>query len=231
MCRHKILFPITKSLFIFALLLSSTLDCFSQDKDAAFWPGIKLSHPFNDKLKETVFIQERIENNISKHDNIFFDFCTSYQIFKNLDAEAAYVYVNHVNSDNSHSNQHQFYFDFVWKQKISKRFKFKYTPQFQMQWTDINTSPNGKISENFLRNKFALEYRLKKRIQPFVFIEFRSNVTRQPFYFNRTRYSAGTTFHLHKKIDIDVYYMLQRGYNEGSPDDLYIIVINFCKEI
>jgi len=217
--------------FLFFLGIFAVVYGKSQDNDAAFWPGIKINHPFNDRISENLFIQERIENNITKAQNTFIDLCTSVKIIKNLNIEGAYVYVFHTNLDNTHNFQQQFYCDLNWKIKISKRFKFKYTPQFQMQWTDINTSADGKISEDYLRNKFTLEYRLKKRINPFAFIEYRTNLSRQPVYLNRTRYNIGTSFHLHHKLDIDVYYMIQKGYFEGTPNNLYIIGVNFCKEI
>jgi len=217
-------------LLIFVCLLHVSKS-FAQENDAAFWPGIKLHYKYNKKIMGNLFIQERLQNNYTKHDNLFVDYCTSYELSKHYEAELAYVFVDHVNADKSQSFQHQIYFDITSKFKLYKKLHFKYTPLFQIQWTDVNSSPSGKIPDKYLRNKFCLEYKLKKRIEPFVFIEWRTNLKRIPYYVNRTRYCVGTSFHLHHKFDIDLYYMIQHGYNENTPDYMYISGINFSKEL
>ena len=219
-----------RTILLLLLFLSPFLGK-SQDRDAAFWPGVKIRYNYTERLAGSVFIQDRIQNNYSKQDNLFIEYCSGLKVSKHFDLEAAYVFVDQSTVNNRQSIKHQFYVDVNAKYKLYRKIYCKYTSMFQIQWADMYSNPMGLKADKYLRNKVAISYKLKKRIEPFLFIEFRTKINRTPYYFNRIRYSGGSTFHFPHKIDLDIYYMMQHVFHESTPEHLYIFGITFCKEI
>jgi len=200
----------------------------AQVNDFAFWPGMKFSKNLPNKFSLTLWTQVRITSNATRPMNYFNDLCLSYRINKRLVVEGAYVNVENRNVDNTLSMQHQFYTDLIWKPKVAHSLHFKYMPQFQVMYTDYNSSETGKVPDYFVRNKFGLDYKINKKFHPFCFVESRHYLNKEtPGKLNRMRYSMGVNIKISKHNNFDVYYMIQQEKNLINPTTLYIFGINY----
>ncbi|MBK7970000.1 MAG: DUF2490 domain-containing protein [Bacteroidetes bacterium] len=94
----------------------------------------------------------RFNENISELGSFFTEISAQYKLHKNLSIGAGYRFINKRELDDSYEKRHRMLFDLnarekFWKIAISARARF------QSQYSGINTSENGKIPDNYLRNE------------------------------------------------------------------------------
>lgn len=201
---------------------------YSQQNDAAFWPGLKLNYKFSKHWSSRFFAQERVDENVSRFSNLFGDISLAYSFNKHITLEGAYVYVVAITQKYFPIRQHQAYFDICYKKKIIRHLQFKYMGMWQTQITNYNMSETGHIPDYYIRNKFQIDYRITKHIEPFCFFEFRNKLFRtQPGSLNRFRYNVGVTYQFTKHYGVELYYMIQQAVQEVNPERTYIFGINF----
>lgn len=200
----------------------------AQQNDAAFWPGMKFNYKFSKRWSSRFFAQERVDENMSRLSNLFGDVSLAYSLNKHLTVEGAYVYVVAVTQKEKPIHQHQTYFDVSYKKKIIRHLQFKYMGMWQAQLTNYNMSEDGHLPDYYIRNKFQLDYRITKHVEPFFFFEFRNKLFRtQPGSLNRFRYNVGVTYQFTKHYGVELYYMIQQAVQEVNPERTYILGVNF----
>ncbi len=136
------------------------------------------------------------------------------------------------NPNLSFNNKHRFHADFILKTDAG-RYTLSSRSRIQTRYTNLNSSENGTIPNNYFRNKFGISYNVRKStFTPFASYEF--------FYMtnnsegneiNQTRFTLGFKFRLKNRDRVSIFYRLSKEINVNNPQKLNIIGIRLTSKL
>ncbi|MCK9617700.1 MAG: DUF2490 domain-containing protein [Lentimicrobiaceae bacterium] len=214
-------------IFIVITFFICRLHTLAQVNDAGAWMSINIEKSIFSDLSATFTEELRLNENCTEAGTILSDLGLAYKINKNIKISANYRFSNKRRLDDSYNNRHRYYFDIILKEKM-KPIVFSVRSRFQSQYTDYNSSPDGRMPANYIREKATIKIDLDKKYTPYFYTEvyFRLNNV-QYEQFNRIRYSGGFEYSFNRLHTIDIFYLIQKEYNKPNPRTDYIMGIGY----
>ncbi len=206
--------------FIAALPCFFFTTVFAQRQDAGLWTSATVQKRITTKLSLALAQEIRLNENITEVGTLFSEAAMDYRFARRWNAGLAYRFIQRRRMDNSYSFRHRLIAD------LSYRFRFKkltLTPRlrYQLQYSDVNSSPAGRIPEATLRSRLALRYNLEKRYFPFFSVELFIRLTGERFVDN-IRYQAGFDYDLSKYHTLTVFYLINKETQIRNPLTEYV---------
>lgn len=197
----------------------------AQQHDAQTWIGYEWDNKIWRNTKVHLKYQFRLTDNYTRFDYTFLDLGLDYALHKDIDFSTAYVFNIKNQRELGFIPRHQWYANIVLSKKIGS-FKISNREQIQSDLED-DISAGGNW---YYRNKTTLQYRVNKRITPFVYVEgylrFGERPPAEDFLY-RTRYMAGVKHRVNKYNDASLGFMLQRQIRRKQPDYVYALIFTW----
>ncbi|MBI3510796.1 MAG: DUF2490 domain-containing protein [Bacteroidetes bacterium] len=228
----KIFFPLLCLFFTSRALAQADEKPFAND--AQLWENINAEHKLQRNFTARFSHEGRITNNMTRLTYYFEDFGVEYKIPKtHFSFLLDYVYIRKLQQKSMTelwSNRHQYYF--------AVNYSFKVGPihvhdrQMLMgQVKDLYTSTNGGVPDWYLRNKVTLRYDLNFYWSAYLAEEYYWHMnTPQPDatpHFNRMRYFAGIYYHLDKRNEFELYYLVEQHTNVNNANHNYVLGLGY----
>jgi hypothetical protein len=213
--------------FVFLFFTFSGMIAWSQENDAGLWLSVNLEKKITPALSFTFSEEVRMYENITEVGAIFSDIGLSYKFGPRFRISANYRFINKKRLDDSYDNRHRYYFDFTYREKITPLILL-FRVRFQSQYTDIFSSPEGKIPDYYSRAKLTLKLDLCKRMKPYIYTEsFFKMGTPDGVLFNGIRYCAGIEYSFNRLHMLDLFYMIQKEYNANNPETAFVLGLGY----
>ena len=221
------------SLHIVILLLlgvNSTF-VFAQQKDFGLWTAFELEKDLSKNLELDIAVENRLKDNLNQRDESFINTDISYR-FGLFAAGFGYRLTNNNEKEENYGYSHRFHWQFRIRPEW-QRFSFDYRIRFQSQYFNIQSTENGFIPENYLRNKIKADYTIRKS-------KFEPSVSYELFYFinqtgnnyiHRKRFSLEMEYKINKNNSFQLSYIIHETINEKDPVNRYILGIGYKLEI
>lgn len=176
--------------------------------------GFEKKLPYSFKLQ---FEQElRLDNQLSTFKQTFSEFSLSYSVFKGFKIELPFRYMTYKEKT---------------KQRVSfsGSYKYSFKPVSLKHRTKYQrTYEKGEIPEELIRNKLSINYRLNKKIEPYVSGEFIQLLDATNYPLDETRFSFGLTYELPKKNSIKIFYTLKNeDKTKKNPDEIGVFGLSY----
>jgi hypothetical protein len=218
--------------FLLFILLGFVANSFSQSSnDAGLWTTFNIEKEV--KKNVSVFLTQecRLRENFTRLNLFYTDFGLEIHPFKPLKVSLAYRMIDKFLIDNSFSYRHRLMLDISLKQKIGS-FSLSYRHRLQSEVRNVYSSNKGGIPEWYSRNKFELKYDLNKHISPYLAAEYRYQIDdirndESNGLWHRQRYSIGIDYKKNDKNSYGIYYLIQNEYNVSSPQNIYILGLEY----
>ena len=205
--------------FTIAIPMSSVLA--QTQEDAEVWTGVRLNKRITKNVLLRIRQEVRINDNISSVKSAFVDAGVHYSLNKYLKVTGNYRYI----SDGKGFYDHRYYTDLRFRYKIKPViFSFRNRFQHEAQFTE-----KGIEQELLNRNKFQIAFDLDKKISPFVSTELYYDYYKSTV--NKLRYTIGLDMELKNRMDLTLFYRLQREINVANPTYSYILGVGYSYRI
>lgn len=217
---------------LFLFLLFSSSRTFAQIvNDAGLWATINVEKKLKNNI--SVFLSEeyRLRDNFTRTNLFYTDLGVAIKPFSFLKVSLAYRSIQKHLIDNTFSYRHRLMLDISFKKKLGA-FALSYRHRLQSEVRNVYTSENGTIPEWYSRNKFEVKYDLNKPISPYVAVEFRYQIKNPRAIesdktWHRNRYTVGLDYKMNDRNSFGLYYLVQQEYNVSSPQNLYIVGLEY----
>lgn len=199
--------------------------------DAGLWTTFNVEKALNTRFTG-LFTQEcRLKENFSRLNLFYTNLGIEYKFSRSFKAAFIYRHIDKYLDDNTFSYRHRLMLDITWKTKFGK-FGFSYRKRMQAEERNIFSSENGKLPEWYSRNKISLKYDSGKSWTPYVSAEFRYQFhdprkLESDGTWHRGRYVFGIDYKKNDKSTFGFYYLVQHEFNVLSPQDQYIIGLEY----
>lgn len=218
-----------KKIIVLSLLLNLIFlipDSYSQRSDAALWTTLKLEKLLVPKVLVHYKQSVRFGQNFSQLIYSYSDIGVTYKFNKNIKTSLDYRFINKQQTIQEQSFRHRFYWTLTLKKKV-KPFILSYRHRIQYQLEDILTSENGHIPDYYSRSKITVKYPLEK-FTPFIASELYSKIINwDQLLPNRYRLYAGCGYSFNKTNELNLYYLIDRRFNQKDPLTNYVIGIAY----
>lgn len=208
-------------------------EALAQDyRDAGLWTTFNLEYTITSKFSGLLTQEARFKENISRLNLFYTDIGTQYKFSKNFKAALVYRHIDKFQDDNSYSFRHRVMLDLTFKHKFGK-FTVGYRNRTQAEVRDVQSSNAGMVPEWYSRNKLGVKYDTETRFTPYGSVEFRyqfhdpRNIESDQTW-HRTRWVVGTEYQINDKNVFSTYYLMQFEYNVVTPQDQYVIGLEYA---
>ncbi len=176
--------------------------------------GFETKLPYSLKLE---FEQElRLKDQLSTFNQTFSEVSLSYKVFDGLKIDIPYRYAifeDKIKQRLSFSGSYKYSF---------KPISLKYRTKFQ------RTYEKEKTPEDLIRNKFTFEYKLSKKIEPYVSGELFHLFNTDNDQFDEYRVSFGFAVDLPRKKSIKIFYTYKKeDITKSSPDEINVFGVAY----
>jgi hypothetical protein len=224
---------IHKSLKVFSVLiiLCCSKYSFSQTiNDAGLWTTATIEKEFN---KASIFLTEefRLRENLTQINLFYTDIGVSYKVIKPLKISLSYRSIEKYQPDQTFNYRHRLMLDVTWRSRLGS-WTIAYRQRLQSELRNINRSPSGTVPEWYARSKFQVKYDLNKPVTPYIGTELRYQIKdsrnkESDGLWHRVRYFAGLDYKLNDTHALGVYYLIQHEFNVVTPQNLYIVGLEY----
>ncbi|MGC9341353.1 MAG: DUF2490 domain-containing protein, partial [Bacteroidales bacterium] len=187
-----------KSFIIFIGILVSGSYLYSQDKDFGLWTGFQIEKDLGKRIEVDLEFANRLEDNLNQRDETFADADISYRI-ADWATGFGYRFTNNYDAERDYRLSHRYHWQVRYRPDWD-RFSFDYRVRFQSQYFDIKTSEDGRIPENYIRNRLKVSYNIKKSdFEPAVSYEYFFHLNQMgPDRFERRRLTLSLEYEINK---------------------------------
>ncbi len=222
---RKLTLSLIVSLFFAATAFSQVTN------DAGLWCTFSIEKKINKKFSYFFVEEFRQRENFTRINLFYTQPGITYKPFDFLKVSLAYRLIQKYEPDNTFSYRHRLMLDITAKKKFGK-LGVSFRERIQAENRNIYSSAKGRYPEWFSRNKFKFEYDIDKPITPYVGVEFRyqfvnPRATESDMQWSRNRYFFGLDYKRNDRHSFGIYYLIQQEYAISSPQDLYIIGIEY----
>ena len=207
-------------------------DGFAQSyPDAGSWNTFNIECDLPAKFTGLFTEECRLKENFSRLNLFYTNVGLEYKFTKNFKAALVYRFIDKFQDDNTFSFRHRLMLDLTIKHKFGK-LTASYRQRLQAEERNIYSSENGRLPEWYSRNKFGISYDLEKRYAPYASIELRYQIhdprsMESEKTWHRNRYALGAEYKINNKSAFAAYYLIQHEYNVLSPENLYIVGLEY----
>ena len=191
------------------LSLCLFIPCVYGADDNESWTSIGFERklPYSLKLE---FEQElRLDDQLSTFKQTFSELSLSYKVFDGFSLQVPYRYSTYENKI---------------KQRLSigGSYKYSFKPLSLKYRTRLQrTFEEGENPEDLIRNKFTIEYKLDKNIEPYVSSELFHSYSEDPVQFDEYRISFGLRFDIMERSSIKIFYIFKKeDLTKSDPDEI-----------
>ena len=212
--------------FLLLNLFYLTQLSYGQRNDANLWASITLKKLATPKLLLHYRQAARIGQNITQLNYSFSDIGVTYKFNKTINTSLNYRFINKLNETKKFSIYHRLYWTLTLKKKI-KPFAIVYRHRIQYQLEDVYSSENGEIPHYYTRSKITLQYNLN-RFAPYVASELFTKIfDYDQFLSKKIRLIAGCNYMLNNTNRLNLFYLIDKRFNQINPLTNYVIGISF----
>jgi len=203
----------------------------AQDKDFGLWSSFQIETEWSDHFELDVEVGYRLKDNLKQRDESLIQAGLTYKYWW-ISASAGYRFANENVPSRTYSLSHrwitQMEFEPEWK-----RFNLGYRLRYQSQYTDISSSENGHIPDNFIRQRFQIDYNIRKfPVDPFFHYEVFTIMGKSlPAFSEKYRASAGVVIKINKDNSMKISYMKNDFINNNDQTESYILKLEYKLEI
>lgn len=210
-----------KLLFLAALL--SSVSAWAQTNDFGVWVGASLKKSFAKHYAVGLETELRLRDNASTVDNILTDVELSRKFGKYVKLSGFYRFSQKNQVDNF-EGVNRVGADLSGKIPLVKKLKLAYRTRYQWQWLKGQTEPYT----TFWRNRLGLEYKLSKKLSPYVSYELWYRTTQEETRrFDRYRMMAGLEYNINKVHSLELYGFFQQEMNRRLNDAQGIVGLSY----
>ncbi len=198
------------------------------------WNTFSVQKNLNKNFFLTFDQELRLRENFSRLNLLYTNFGMGYKFKKGFKAELTYRTIQKFQTENVFSFRHRLMLDIAYKKKFSKII-FSNRLRYQTEVRDYLISQSGQYPEHFLRYKVEMKLDLNKKITPYVSVEARYQIDvprgKQAQYngeIHRVRYAAGFDYKINDRNSFGVYYLIQREFYLSSPENNYILGLQYA---
>ena len=166
--------------------------------DNESWTSIGFEKKLPYKLKLEFEQELRFKDQISTFKQTFSDISLSYKVFDGLRIQIPYRYI-------------------VYKDKIKQRLSFSGSYRYSFKPVDLKyrikfqrTYEDKESTDDLIRNKFSVEYKLGKKVEPYISGELFHPYNGEPKQLDEYRISFGLTVDIMKKNSIKIFYIFKK---------------------
>lgn len=236
MKRNKKPFPLIVKGF-FLLLFSFPFgegwgEMFAQPtNDAGLWTTFNIEKELKNNISVFLTEEYRLKENFTQTNLFYTDIGVSVRPVKPLKISLSYRSIEKYIQDNTFSYRHRLMVDILLKHKMGN-YSIAFRQRFQSEVRNVNSSDNGAIPEWYSRSKFQIKYDLNKRLTPYIAAELRYQINNprnieSDRLWHRQRYSAGIDYKQNDRNTFGLYYLIQNEFNVSSPQNLYIVGLEY----
>ena len=193
------------------LSLCLFIPCVYGADDNESWTSIGFERKLTSSLKLEFKQELKLEDQASTFKQTLSEFSFSYQVFDGLRIQIPYrysTYEDKIKQRLSLGGSYRYSF---------KPMSLKYRVRFQ------RAIEEGEIPEDLIRNKFTIEYKLDKNIEPFVSSELFHSYSEDPVQFDEYRISFGLRIDIMERSSIKIFYIFKKeDLTKSDPDEIGI---------
>ena len=191
------------------LFLCLFIPCVYGADDNESWTSVSFEKklPYSLKLE---FEQElRLDDQLSTFKQTFSELSLSYKVFDGFSLQVPYRYSTYENKI---------------KQRLSigGSYKYSFKPLSLKYRARIQrTFEKNETPEDLIRNKFTIEYKLDKNIEPYVSSELFHSYSEDPVQFDEYRISFGLRVDIMERSSIKIFYIFKKEkLTKSVPDEI-----------
>ncbi|QHT68560.1 DUF2490 domain-containing protein [Rhodocytophaga rosea] len=203
--------------FILSLLLCLCSQAYAQE----LWTGLTLRvKPFK-RLTTEVEQQFRFDNGITSLATTFTEFGVGYDITKRFGIKAAYRNTNKTGSERVDNDKERFSIETSYDIGSDEtRFVFSYRLRYQVARETTNRENVDR--DDYIRNRFSLDYNLTKKVLPYaateIFYKLNQNKEIRAYWL-----TLGLKSTISKNIGLNTFYRVELEQNVKYPKTNYIV--------
>ncbi|HIA80322.1 MAG TPA: DUF2490 domain-containing protein [Candidatus Marinimicrobia bacterium] len=201
--------PTTRTIRYGVLLFLLIPNIYGAD-DNESWTSIGFEKKLPYKLKLEFEQELRFKDQISTFKQTFSDISLSYKVFDGLRIQIPYRYI-------------------VYKDKIKQRLSFSGSYKYSFKPVDLKyrtkfqcTYEDKESTDDMIRNKFSVQYKLGKKVEPYISGELFHPYNGEPKQLDEYRISFGLTVDIMKKNSIKIFYIFKKEDLNSDPYDVNI---------
>lgn len=212
--------------FILLNLIYLTSLCYGQRSDANLWASVSLEKLASPQVLLHFKQAARVSQNITQLNYSFSDIGVTYKFNKNIKTSLDYRFINKLNSIQDLSLRHRIYWTLTLKKKL-KPFILVYRHRIQYQLEDVNSSETGQTPKYYTRSKITIKYDLN-RFTPYIASELQSKIVDwEQLESRKLRFFAGCNYKFNKTDELNLYYLIDKRFNQIDPLTNYVIGIAY----
>ena len=202
--------PTTRTIRYGVLLFLLIPNIYGAD-DNESWTSIGFEKKLPYKLKLEFEQELRLKDQISTFKQTFSDISLSYKVFDGLRIQIPYRYI-------------------VYKDKIKQRLSFSGSYKYSFKPVDLKyrtkfqrTYEDKESTDDLIRKKFSVEYKLGKKVEPYISGELFHPYNGEPKQLDEYRISFGLTVDIMKKNSIKIFYIFKKeGLAKSDPYEVNV---------
>ncbi len=199
--------------------------------DAGAWFTFNVDCKLNNSFKAILTQEFRLRENFTQPNLTYTDLGIEYGFNKNVKTSVVYRGIQKYFYDTPVSFRNRIMWDVVLKHKFNNT-TLQYRSRLQAEVKNYYTSYGGKNPEWFWRNKFTAKQDLTKKIDVYLALETRTQITdsRNIEYdgeTHRLRYQGGIDVKLSRKNTLGMYYLIQQEFKLPIIQNQYIIGVEY----
>ena len=190
------------------LSLCLFIPCVYGADDNEFWTSVSIEKKLPYSLKLDFEQELRLEDQVSTFKQTFSELSLSYKVFDGLSLQIPYRYSSYENKI---------------KQRLSigGSYKYSFKPLSLKYRARIQrTYEKEENPEDLIRNKFTIDYKLDKNIEPYVSSELFHSYNENPIRFDEYRISFGLTVDIMERSSIKIFYIFKKEDLTKTPDEI-----------
>ena len=205
----------------------SPVSVFAQVNDAGLWTSINLEKRLSKKMSLNFSEELRFYENITELGSFFSEISAEYRYNKIFSFSAGYRFTQRRQVDDSYSTRHRYMINLTMKNKL-EALSTSVRIRYQSQYTDVTSSEDGMVPENYLRPKLTLKYDFGKKYTPYISGELFFHLNRPDgILMDNYRVAAGIEYDFSKRSSIDLGYLINSEVQVADPWTSYVINIGW----
>lgn len=185
----------------------------AQENDLQSWHSFSLKNKINKTTDINLKVGARFRENSSLLDKKFLEVRLKKELNKRTSISTGYRNTFNYDTEFVLVKQNRFYFDLIYKNKLTKRLSYSIRNRWQNQVSIYQ-------SARTFRQKFSLEYNIRKtKLTPYCAVEYFSNSFD---HINKLRSTISLSYPISKDIDVDFAYRMQNEFWVNNPQTIFI---------
>lgn len=185
----------------------------AQENDLQSWHSFSLKNKINKTTDINLKVGARFRENSSLLDKNFLEVRLKKELNKRTSISTGYRNTFNYDTEFVLVKQNRFYFDLIYKNKLTKRLSYSVRNRWQNQVSIYQ-------SARTFRQKFSLEYNVRKtKLTPYCAVEYFSNSFD---HINKLRSTISLSYPISKDIDVDFAYRMQNEFWVNNPQTIFI---------